>query len=52
MYCDECGDEIPNSNRIYKTAISDTDADDFRFLCPDCAKRYTEEEQLMGYALE
>lgn len=52
MYCDECGDEIPNSNRIYKTAISDTNADDFRFLCPDCAKRYTEEEQLMGYALE
>ena len=52
MYCDECGDEIPNSNRIYKTAISDTDADDFRFLCPDCAKRYTEEEQFMGYALE
>lgn len=52
MYCDECGDEIPNSNRIYKTAISDINADDFRFLCPDCAKRYTEEEQFMGYALE
>ena len=51
MYCDECGDELPNSNRIYATAISDTDTEDFKFLCPNCAKRYREEEEFIGYEI-
>lgn len=50
-YCDECGDELPNSERICQTAISDTDTEDFKFLCPDCAKRYREEEEFIGYEI-
>lgn len=51
IYCDECGDEIPNSERVYSTAISDIDVNDYKFLCPSCAKRYREDEEYIGYEL-
>lgn len=50
-YCDECGDELPNSERIYSTALSDIDANDYKFLCPACAKRYREDEEFIGYEI-
>ena len=50
-YCDECGDEMPFIDRICTTAISDTDTEDFKTLCPQCAKKYAEDEEYIGYEL-
>lgn len=50
-YCDECGDEIPNMQGICATAISDTDTEDYKTLCPKCAKKYAEDEEYIGYEL-
>lgn len=50
--CDECGDEIPNSDGFYEVAISDTCADDFKFLCPNCAKEYRTDEMYIGYRID
>ena len=50
-YCDECGDEMPCIDRICTTAISDTDTEDFKTLCPQCAKKYAEDEEYIGYEL-
>lgn len=50
-YCDECGDEMPCIDRICTTAISDTDTEDFKTLCPQCAKKYSEDEAYIGYEL-
>ena len=51
FYCDECGEEVPCMERICKTAISDIDVNDYKYLCPDCAKRYIEEEEFIGYEI-
>lgn len=50
-YCDECGEEMPNDSRVYSTAISDVDTEDFKFLCPICTKKYNEEEEYIGYEI-
>lgn len=51
IYCDECGDEIPDVDGIYEIAISETDTEDFMYLCPSCAKRYREDEEYIGYEI-
>ena len=50
-YCDECGDEMPYIDGICTTAISDTYTEDFKSLCPQCAKKYAEDEAYIGYEL-
>lgn len=49
--CDECGNEMPNYHCIYSTAISDIDTEDYKFLCPDCTKKYNEQEEYIGYEI-
>ena len=50
VYCDECGDEMPNSEHFYYTAVSDVNADDYKFLCPHCANEARNEEEYFGFA--
>ena len=49
--CDECGEWMPHSKRVYQIAISDTDTNDFKYLCPSCAKTYKEDENFIGYEI-
>ena len=51
IYCDECGDEMPDSPRFYRTAISDVDTGDYKFLCSSCTDLYREEEAYIGYEI-
>ena len=50
-YVKEMLEEMPYIDGICTTAISDTDTEDFKSLCPQCAKKYAEDEAYIGYEL-
>jgi len=51
-YCDECGEPIPSEAGITKIAMSDQDTEDFKYLCPMCAKKAASDESYIGYYIE
>lgn len=50
-YGKEMLEEMTYIDGICTTAISDTDTEDFKSLCPQCAKKYAEDEAYIGYEL-
>lgn len=50
-YCDECGEEIPNSESFYYTAISQFDTNDYKYLCPKCVKKVADSEEYIDYEI-
>lgn len=49
--CDECACDIPNSEKIYRVAISYLNADDFKYLCPSCAQRLRNSDLYFDYEI-
>lgn len=50
-YCDDCGEEMPNSEQFYYSAISDVNADEFKLLCPHCARDAQQSEDYIGFEI-
>lgn len=51
-FCDDCGNDMPCDDRIAYLAMSDTDTEDYFYLCPDCARKAKESEDYIGYDIE
>lgn len=51
-YCDDCGSEMPSSEKISSLAISDIDTDDYFCLCPECANKAKCSEDYIGYNIK
>ena len=51
IYCDSCGEEMPNSDQFYFTIQSHSDADDFMFFCPKCAKEARNCDEFIDYEI-
>lgn len=49
--CDDCGDEMPNSDSFYYVAMSDTDTSDYKLLCPECARTAIQSPEYIGYEI-
>ena len=51
-YCDDCGSPMPNDDKIAHLAMLDYDTENFKYLCPDCAKKARQSEEYIGYEID
>lgn len=50
--CYECGNEMPNDNKIFSWAICDYNSNDIRQLCQSCANKAKKDENYIGFTIE
>lgn len=50
-YCYDCSEEMPNSDSLYYTAISHSDTNNYKFLCPQCEKKIADSEAYRNYEI-
>ncbi|HHY24201.1 MAG TPA: hypothetical protein GX527_08205 [Clostridiaceae bacterium] len=52
IYCEDCGEEIPDSPYNYVFAQSYYDSDNYMFLCKECGKKLYESEIGVEYEIQ
>ena len=52
IYCEDCGEEIPDSPYNYVLAQSYYDSDNYMFLCKECGKKLYESEIGVEYEIQ
>lgn len=50
VYCDDCGNPMPDG--ISQLAMSESDTEDYKYLCQSCTSKAKESDEYIGYYID